>query len=78
MASKYYILNSDQYNEHSNNLEYTPMWNVNESACVVEVNPSYVINNYQVKFENNNDCQNWIYSPERIDEWYQPDESEIL
>lgn len=77
MAQHYYILNSDQYNTHSSNIEYSPLWNVNGSECVVEVHHSYVIENYLVKFEQANHCQDWIYSPERIDEWYEPDISEI-
>jgi len=77
MAQFYYILNVSQYNVHSDNLEYSPVWNVSGSECIIEVHHSYVISDYLVKFEKSNDVQDWIYSSNRIDEWYQPDISEI-
>ena len=76
--SFYYILSNEQLTEHVNTLEYTPAWNVAHTQCIVEVKPTYVISNYLVKFEKANDVQDWIYSPNRIDEWYQPDESELV
>lgn len=78
MAQFYYILNSDQYNEHSNNLEYAPLWNVDKTQCVIEVNENYTINNYMFMFQNSNIVQDYIYHPIRINEWYQPDESELV
>ena len=51
MAQFYYILNVSQYNVHSDNLEYTPVWNVAHTQCIVEVKPTYVISNYL--FKNN-------------------------
>ena len=73
----YYILNSGQLTEHTNNLDHPPVWNVANTQCIVEVNPSYVIENYLVKCEKSNDVQDYINDPIRIDEWYQPDISEI-
>ena len=78
MASKYYILSNEQLAEHIDTLEYIPSWNVAHTQCIVEVKPTYVISNYLVKFEKANDVQDWIHSPNRIDEWYQPDESELV
>jgi len=77
MAQFYYILNVSQYNVHSDNLEYTPVWNVAHTQCIVEVKPTYVISNYLFKFENANIVQDYIYHPIRINEWYQPDVSEL-
>lgn len=76
--SFYYILSNEQLAEHADTLEYSPTWNVAHTQCIVEVKPTYVISNYLVKFEKANDVQDWIYSPNRIDEWYQPDESELV
>jgi hypothetical protein len=78
MASKYYILNLYQYEEHSNTLEYTPAWNVAHTQCIIEVDSSYYVPNFFSVFGNANECQDYIYHPDRIDEWYQPDESELL
>lgn len=77
MAQHYYILNLDQYNQHSSNIEYPAVWNINADQCIIEVHHSYVIENYLVKFEQSNHCQDFINDPSRIDEWYQPDISEI-
>lgn len=77
MAQFYYILNVSQYNIHSNNLEYPPVWNVSGSECIIEVHHSYVISDYLVKFEQSNHCQDYINNSIRIDEWYQPDVSEL-
>jgi hypothetical protein len=41
MESKYYILNSAQYNFHLGNLEYDPVWNIAGTECIIEVSPSY-------------------------------------
>ena len=76
--SFYYILSNEQLAEHIDTLEYIPSWNVAHTQCIVEVKPTYVISNYLVKFENANIVQDYIYHPIRINEWYQPDESELL
>ena len=76
--SFYYILNNEQLAEHADTLEYTPAWNVAHTQCIVEVKSTYVIPNYLFKFENNRTIQDYIHHPTRIDEWYQPDESELV
>jgi len=77
MASKYYILNSDQYNLHLGNLEYDPVWNIAGTECIIEVSPSYNVPEVLHGFGDSNSVQNYINDPIRIDEWYQPDISEL-
>ena len=78
MASKYYILNLDQYEEHSNTLEYPPVWNVAHTQCIIEVDSSYHVPNVLHGFGSANAAQDYTHHPDRIDEWYQPDESELV
>lgn len=77
MASKYYILNSSSYSTVENDLEYAPVWNVSGSQCIIEVDSSYNVSTFFSVFGNSNEVQDYINNPIRIDEWYQPDESEI-
>ena len=76
--SRYFIINSSTYNDIENNLDKFPMWNVSGSECVIEVAVGYDPPSYSHKFRTSNECQDFIYHPDRINEWYQPDESEIL
>lgn len=77
MANYYYILTSTQYADHQDNINYTPLWNVSGSECVVEVSSTYSIPSYSHVFGNNTSVQDYIYDPIRINEWYEPDESEL-
>jgi hypothetical protein len=77
MAQFYYIINSSSYSDVENDLDCLVHWNVSGSECIIEVHHSYVISDYLVKFEQSNHCQDYINDPIRIDEWYQPDISEI-
>ena len=77
MESKYYILNAAQYNFHLGNLEYDPVWNIAGTECIIEVSPSYNVPEVLHGFGDSNSVQNYINDPIRIDEWYQPDISEI-
>jgi hypothetical protein len=78
MANYYYILTSAQYTEHQDNIDKSPLWNLSGSECVVEVDSTYSIPSFSYIFDNNNSVQNYIYDPIRINEWYEPDESELL
>ena len=77
MASRYYILNSSSLSTIENDLEYTPVWNVSGSEFIIEVAVGYSVAGYLNKFTTSNDCQDYINNPIRIDEWYQPDVSEL-
>ena len=77
MASKYYILSATQYNFHLGSLEYDPIWNVAGTECIIEVSPSYNVPEVLHGFGDSNSVQDYINNPIRIDEWYQPDVSEL-
>jgi len=77
MANKYYILNPTQYNTYLSNIEYDPVWNVAGTECIVEIIPPYNIPEFIHIFESSNSVQDYINNPIRIDEWYQPDISEM-
>jgi hypothetical protein len=77
MANKYYILTLTQLDSHLGSLEYDPIWNVAETECIIEVSPSYNVPEVLHGFGNSNAVQDYINDPIRIDEWYQPDISEI-
>ena len=77
MASRYYIINSSSLSTIEDDLEYTPVWNVSGSECIIEVAVGYNPSSYFKKFRTSNECQDYINDPIRIDEWYQPDVSEL-
>ena len=77
MASRYYIINSSSLSTIEDDLEYTPVWNVSGSECIIEVAVGYNPSSYSKKFRTSNECQDYINDPIRIDEWYQPDVSEL-
>ena len=77
MASRYYIINSSSLSTVENDLEYAPVWNVSGSQCIIEVDSSYTVPTFFLVFGNSNEVQDYIYNPIRIDDWYQPDISEI-
>lgn len=77
MASRYYIIDSSTYSSIENNLEYPPAWNVDQSQCIIEVAVGYDPPSWFIKFRSSNECQDYINHPDRIDEWYQPNISEL-
>jgi len=77
MASKYYILNSSSLAAHEDNLDKDVTWNISGSQCIIEVDSTYNVPTFFSVFGNANEVQDYIYNPIRIDEWYQPDESEL-
>jgi len=77
MESRYFIINSSTYNTIESNLDKSPVWNVSRSECIIEVAVGYDPPSYSHKFRTPNECQDYIYNSVRIDEWYQPDESEM-
>ena len=77
MSSRYYIINSSSYSDLADDIENPVHWNVSGSQCIIEVNVGYTPSGYLNKFTTSNGCQDYINDPIRIDEWYQPDISEI-
>ena len=77
MESRYYIITSESYSNLENSIEYSPSWNVSGSQCVIEVAVGYEVGSYIKKCRTSNELQDYIYDPIRINEWYEPDESEI-
>jgi hypothetical protein len=77
MAQFYYIINSSSYSDVENDLDCLVHWNISGSQCIIEVAVGYNPSFYSKKFRTSNECQDYINDPIRIDEWYQPDESEM-
>jgi len=77
MESRYYIINSSSHSDVENDLDCLVRWNVSGSQCIIEVAVGYDVSSYSNKFITSNECQDYINDPIRIDEWYQPDISEI-
>ena len=77
MESRYYIINSSSYSNVENDLDCLVHWNVSGSQCIIEVAVGYDVSSYSNKFITSNECQDYINDPIRIDEWYQPDISEM-
>tara|TARA_B100000497_G_scaffold127328_1_gene168733 strand:- start:679 stop:915 length:237 start_codon:yes stop_codon:yes gene_type:complete len=77
MSSRYYIINSSSYSTVENDLEHSPVWNVSGSECIIEVAVGYDPPSYFKKFRTSNECQDYINNSIRIDEWWQPDVSEL-
>jgi len=77
MATRYYLMNSESFSNIENDIDNGVVWNISSSQCVIEVDISYQPPSYSQKFRTNLECIDYIYNPIRIDEWFQPDISEI-
>jgi len=65
---KYYLITSAEYNKHTSASSQAPVWSLDNTKCILEVDDDYVISNNIQEFSNSTDCNNWRWS-ESTEEW---------
>ena len=65
---KYYILTSEQYQEHSNATDQQVIWTLDNTHCILEVENAHVIEEYVQVFNTGNEVNDWRFDT-NTEEW---------
>ena len=76
MANKYFLITSEEFQNHVSELNAHPAWNQARTQVIIEVPLSYPIPPNIASFANGNDVNEYRFTEERRSEW--EDENDIL
>lgn len=65
---KYYLLTSEEYNNHVDATDQQVVWSLDNSRCIIEVENDYTIANSISEFATANLCNDWRFDP-ATEEW---------
>lgn len=65
---KYYLLTSEEYNNHVDATDQQVVWSLDSSKCIIEVADGYDIPNHILVFSTPNEVNDWRWDP-NTEEW---------
>lgn len=65
---KYYLLTSEEYNNHVDATDQQVVWSLDSSKCIIEVADDYDIPNHTSVFSTPNEVNDWRWDP-NTEEW---------
>lgn len=64
----YYLLTSDEYNNHIQAIDQPVAWSLDNTKCIIEVPDEYVVLNYISTFNKGTDLNDWRFDSS-TEEW---------
>lgn len=65
---KYYVITSAEYSKHTTASSQSPVWSLDDSKCILEVDDSYTITNHLEEFSTAAACNSWRWDTS-TEEW---------
>lgn len=66
---KYYVITSQEFtSNHESNYTYEPIYSLDGTLCIIDVEDSYLVENYVHGFEDSNALNGWRFDT-TTEEW---------
>lgn len=66
---KYYLITSVEYNSNHSEIEYDPVYTLDNTKCIIEVEDNYTVENYIEVFETANAVNNFRFQETEWNNW---------
>ena len=70
----YYLISSEQYREVETSLTHGPAWSLDRTKCIVHTLDNHILSNFEMKFRDANECNEWRFSDKEWSNWIEPEE----
>lgn len=65
----YYLITSAEYIANHSSIGYEPVYTLDQSQCIIEVEDNYTVSNYIQYFETGNDVNEFRFSESEWSNW---------